>query len=288
MLGPALFPRSLSNQVFSTERCCWCLLGIFTRHERAAFFVADHLHLDNKALRLAVAISASLEIVHDFNGRQHYLPERNRWIERLTARVTGANVNGRWKVIGIDDIADAKCFRIFRNVMLAYYSVNNFRAEVDQAAHEHAIRRSERYALEEREGLSRGYLLEEIALSIRITSWTASTLNIISGSTFRRCSISTAENMTSAHSISPKCPQGTERSGFMSSMAGMAPTTGSSRRRLRAALIQVVELQAQRKASVNHFARRDRRGGKRSHDLRRDRQHHRHCKEDPEYVARTG
>jgi hypothetical protein len=167
MLGPALFPISLSNKVFSTETVLPTLPYIFTRHERVVFFVADHLQIYNKALRLAEGFALS-EILQDFNGRQHYLQERNRWIERLTARITEANVNGRWKVIGTDDIADAKCFRIFRNVMLAYYSVHNFRAEVDKAAHEYAIRRSERYALEEREGLSRGYLLEEIALSVRI------------------------------------------------------------------------------------------------------------------------
>jgi hypothetical protein len=165
--GPALFPISLSNQEFSTEKVLPVLPYIFSRHERVIFLVADHLQIYNKALRLEEGLAFS-EIIQGFNGRQQYLQQRNRWIERLTARMSAANVTGRWNVIGVDDIADGTCFRIFRNVMLAYYSVPAFRIDVHQAAHEHAMRRNERYALEEREGLSRGYLLEEIALSIRI------------------------------------------------------------------------------------------------------------------------
>jgi hypothetical protein len=167
VLGPALFPISLSNQEFSTERVLPVLPYIFARHEIVVFLVADHLQVYNKALRLAEGFALS-EIVQDFSGRHHYLQQRNRWIERLAGRISASNVNERSKVIGVDDIADGRCFRIFRNVMLAYYGVPEFRSDVHQAAHEHAMQRNERYALREREGLSCGYLLEEIALSIRI------------------------------------------------------------------------------------------------------------------------
>lgn len=168
MRDPALFPISLSNQEFSTENVMQALPYIFERHDKVIFLVADHLQIYNKALRLADGLPLK-KIVEDFTINQKYLDQRTKWIERITARISGIGEGpDRWAVIGIDDIADSRCYRIFRNVMLAYYSAVDFRDSIDQAARDHAEQRNDRFPMVQREYLSRGYLLEEVALSLRI------------------------------------------------------------------------------------------------------------------------
>jgi hypothetical protein len=103
----------------------------------------------------------------------------------MTAQMEGSG-HTRWTLIGIDDISDPKCFNIFRNVMLAYYSIPSFRNDVDRSAHSHAQSRESRYPTDTLEHLSRGYLLEEIALSIRVHVRAASMMNITwDGNLFR-------------------------------------------------------------------------------------------------------
>lgn len=167
MDGRALFPISLGNNEFSTDKVAPILPEIFAHHTSVVFLVADQLQLYNKALRIVERIPLG-EIIKDFAARQHYTTERKRWIERLTGRLGDATLPDRWNVIGIEDIADGRCFRIFRNVMLAYYAIPEFRLDVDQAAREHARKHDDRYPIARREQLSRAYLLEEVALSLRV------------------------------------------------------------------------------------------------------------------------
>ena len=85
MLGPALFPISLSNQVFSTEKVLPALPYIFTRHERVVFFVADHLQIYNKALRLAEGKSPAAARERPRRAQARVRPERcgnKRWRRR--------------------------------------------------------------------------------------------------------------------------------------------------------------------------------------------------------------
>lgn len=163
----ALFPISLSNQDFSTDIVLPLLPNLFDRYDHVTFLVADHLQIYNKALRLTEGLVLK-EIIEGFSGGPHYLEQRSRWIAR-TIHSLGASIEDeRWAVLGVDDLADADCFRIFRNVMLAYYAVPAFRHDIDAAASAHAEVRQDKYPLEQRRLLSRGYLLEEIAVSVRI------------------------------------------------------------------------------------------------------------------------
>ena len=163
----ALFPISLNNQAFSTNRVLPALPHVFTRYNEVVFLVADHLQLYNKALRVADGLSLS-RIIREFTTNQHYREQRSKWVQRMTSQMQSSG-HSHWTLIGIDDITDPKCFNIFRNVMLAYYSIPCFRNDVDRSARWHAQQaRNSHYSADRREQLSRGYILEEIALSIRI------------------------------------------------------------------------------------------------------------------------
>lgn len=165
--GRALFPISLSNQGFSTDVVLPLLPELFSAYDHITFLVADHLQIYNKALRITEGVELS-DIIEDFAVGRRYLEQRERWIERAVHSLGLEGAAGRWQVLGVDDVADADCFRIFRNVMLAYYAEPAFRRDVDAAAAAHAEARQDKYPFEQRCLLSRGYLLEEIAVSVRL------------------------------------------------------------------------------------------------------------------------
>jgi hypothetical protein len=165
--GPALFPISLSNQDFSTDVVLPLLADLFARHSQITFLVADHLQIYNKALRLSEGVTLG-EIIEDFATSRRYLDQRRRWVSRTIHNLGLAVEDDRWRVLGVDDVADADGFRIFRNVMLAYYAVPAFRRDVEAAAGAHADVRQDIYPINQRRALSQGYILEEIAVSVRL------------------------------------------------------------------------------------------------------------------------
>jgi hypothetical protein len=163
----ALFPISLSNQDFSSRRIAPALEYVFLRHEHVVFLVADRLQIYNKVLRVYDDVSLS-DLIRDFRQNAHYKEERQKWVERLL-RAQGIEGTGTlWEVQGIDVLADEQCFRIFRNVMLSYYALPAFRQDVNSAARAHAASRHSRFPIEAKFELSKGYILEEVALSVRL------------------------------------------------------------------------------------------------------------------------
>lgn len=95
-----------------------------------------------------------------------YLEQRRTWLERLRKNVKGNVRCEQWTILGVDDVADAACFRILRNVILAFQTVPAFRDDVIDAARRHLVRRDDSSLVSEQ--LSVHYILEEIALSLRL------------------------------------------------------------------------------------------------------------------------
>jgi len=162
----ALFPISVSNQAFSTRRVLPALQALLSSYAEVVIFVADHLQVYNKALQITDGAGLS-KIIGEFGLKQDYREQRIKWIQRMTSRMQGCEAS-HWKLIGVDDITDFKCFNIFRNVMVAYYGVCCFQEDVNRSARYYARSRYPQYPLEIREQLSRAYLLEEIALNVRL------------------------------------------------------------------------------------------------------------------------
>jgi hypothetical protein len=162
----ALFPISVSNQAFSTRRVLPALQAVLSSYAEVVIFVADHLQVYNKALQIADGAGLS-KIIGEFDLKQDYREQRIKWIQRMTSQMSSCEAS-HWKLIGVDDITDFKCFNIFRNVMVAYYGVCRFQDDVNRSAKYYARSRYPQYPIEIREQLSRGYLLEEIALNVRL------------------------------------------------------------------------------------------------------------------------
>jgi hypothetical protein len=168
----ALFPISLSNQRFATAKVEPALRVLAHRHHEIVFLVADQLQLYNKALRVGSGLSYS-EALAAFRANGQYFEERERWIRRLRLRLEKESLAQNWRVVGIADFADGDCFRVFRNVIVAYDSVDAFRVAIEATARQHALERPPEYGTDRAQRLSRSYVLEEIALSVRIRVWEA-------------------------------------------------------------------------------------------------------------------
>lgn len=138
-------------------------------YDEIVFVVADYLQIYNKIMQ-SPDPSTLPSVLKGFRERQQHIRQRRRWLERLRQRLNPmAHENcPRWTVLSVEDVTDCRCFRIFRNVMLAYYAIDDFREDVAADAHRHASSRRGDFPLHIGERLSTGYLLEELALSVRI------------------------------------------------------------------------------------------------------------------------
>lgn len=163
----ALFPISLNNQRFSTENVVVAYNSISSEYDNITFVIADQLQLYNKALRVNKEYSVS-NVLYDFRKKTNYFEERKIWLERLRIKVNNSNLR-TWEIISIDDIVeDATTFTIFRNILVAYYSDEIFSNDIKHFANNFAIKKNTNYSFDKVLQLSIGYLLEEIALSIKL------------------------------------------------------------------------------------------------------------------------
>lgn len=131
------------------------------------FFVADRLQIYNKILDASDTQSYG-PIIREFGLSSHYFCERKKWIEKMISKLSCSVGADQWRILGVKDVADNACLTIFRNVMLIYYSIEDFRADVNVAARLHASVRQDRGSELQRQYLARGYLLDEISVSIRL------------------------------------------------------------------------------------------------------------------------
>lgn len=162
----ALFPISLNNQIFSTERVINAINNITTNYDSMTFIIADQLQLYNKALKIDKNNTLGM-ILGDFSEKTNYYEERKKWIDRLKVKVNDS-VCKEWDIISVNDIADNKTYNILRNILLAYYSVDDFKNDIKHYASEFAHKKNTNYNFDKAMSLARGYLLEEFALSIRL------------------------------------------------------------------------------------------------------------------------
>ena len=163
----ALFPISLNNQRFSTENVVEAYNNINSKYENITFIIADQLQLYNKALRVNNEYSVS-NVLSDFRKKTNYFEERKVWLERLKMKVNNSILR-EWEILSIDDIVeDSTTFTIFRNILVAYYSDEQFANDIKHYAYDFAYQKNTNYTFEKVLQLSTGYLLEEIALNIKL------------------------------------------------------------------------------------------------------------------------
>jgi hypothetical protein len=162
-----LVPISLNAQRFSTSNMTKYVFPELSELCETWFFVPDEIQIFNKMGHVADGRSFA-SALFDFKSKRNYVEERRLWLEAM--RRDGAVLLNHcgWKVLGVSDIADSMYSRIRRNVTIAYCTLQKIRDDVDGTALYYATQRYAGSASHPEIALSRTYVLDEIALSVRL------------------------------------------------------------------------------------------------------------------------
>jgi tRNA-dependent cyclodipeptide synthase len=167
----ALFAISLSNERFSTEFVVPAVDSLLDRYDEITFLIADKLQLYNSALRFYATLghNADGQRVRPFDAESRLsstLNERKRWLNRVREHAGAKATHVKWNILSVEDISDSRAFAILRRVNILLGIDQHFRADIRGAALDYAARHQqfpETAAL-----LSEKYIIEEIALSVRL------------------------------------------------------------------------------------------------------------------------
>ncbi len=162
----ALLPISLGNQRFSSRNLEVAVQALPTDVSALTFLIADSLQLYNR-VSMVERGEQYAEILKRYRYLNSESADRKRWLRRLRSRVADTSRYSRWAVKSAADYADNHLMEIFRNVLLAFHTVSQFRRDVEEAAKSYYLtRRTPPTATDLR--LSELYIVEEIALNVRV------------------------------------------------------------------------------------------------------------------------
>lgn len=165
----ALFPISLSNQRFSTALVVPAIDSLVDKYDEVLFLIADRLQVYNRA----IGFSDNLHTRSKFEGFRKMVrltgtfEERRRWLDKVKIQLGERAIAIKWRIESIDAIADAKAFEILRNIDILFGVDRKFRLDVQESANDFALRHPE-HLRSVASLLSTRYILEELALSIRM------------------------------------------------------------------------------------------------------------------------
>ena len=163
-----LFPISLGNNLFSTERVLSGLHTIPEAYDEIVFIIADQIQLFNRALGVRDGSSLDDTIQRFYSGRTLF-EQRRIWLDRLKKELSDSSNFPIWRIYGLDDIADQMFARIYRNVLIMYHTIPQFQIDLDNEARGHLSKRLGAVnSTDENVKLSASYILEEIAASVRL------------------------------------------------------------------------------------------------------------------------
>jgi hypothetical protein len=161
----ALFPISVDSERFTTSRVIPALQAFVPQFQQVIVLIADGLHLYNKVQNVSDGRSLS-NAIQDFKVKSAYFEQRRKWIDQVCAKMVVSH-KIEWRVLNIDAVTDEVFYPIYRNVIIAFNTIDPFRHDVQEAAKAHALKTT---ALPFAQGvrLSEAYILEEIAVNLRI------------------------------------------------------------------------------------------------------------------------
>lgn len=163
----AVFPISVDNSRFTTTLFSKLLGSVAAEYDRVVFLVADQLQLYNKAAEVNGHKSLK-DVLAEFAEKNLYFEERKKWLEKIIRESGSDAAESKWLFWKLADIADHKFHEVFRNVLLAYQTVPAFRKDVEKAAEDYCSKKSVRISTLIERRLSEAYILEEIAVNVRL------------------------------------------------------------------------------------------------------------------------
>jgi hypothetical protein len=165
--GPriALFPVSLDSKLFRTSIARPALDAIVQDYDHILFLITDSLQIYNKIWsKKQRSVSAAFAEFDQL--RQSYLAERMQWIARLERQV-GAH-SSEWAVRSSYEYMDADFWKVYQRIVTLHCLSRELREDIERSAVRHVIKQGQVRASRATKRLSEAYILEEMALSIRV------------------------------------------------------------------------------------------------------------------------
>jgi len=163
----ALFPISLDSTSFRTSVVVPALKPICKDYEEILFLIADSLQVYNKASAVGTLESLRTVLENFENLRNEYLSQRSKWLARLR-KMADPEGAVKWRVVSFYDFMDKEFWGVYRRVLLAFHTLDPLHRDIEQTAREHREKRQSLGKPEMEQRLSEAYVLEEIALNIRV------------------------------------------------------------------------------------------------------------------------
>jgi len=160
-----LFPISIANRTFSTENVRQGLANLPPYVSKVTFLVADWLQLYNKVNNCSQTATLG-SIIRDYNKRNKDLEYRHKWLEKLLESSHNLTIPS-YEIFGMEHYFDAAYANVFRNINILKSVDKRFSRDITNAANlffSTGNKVKNDVALK----LSEQYILEEIALNIRI------------------------------------------------------------------------------------------------------------------------
>jgi len=163
-----LFPISLNNNIFSTERVLFGLNTIPEYYDELVFIIADQIQLYNRSFSVCNGNSFDETIKKFYSGRTLF-EQRSTWLSKLKNEFGSSNNFPVWTIYGFDDIADQMFTRIYRNIIIMYHTIPEFKKDIDNEALNHVSSYSGTANITDvNTKLSVSYIIEELAASVRL------------------------------------------------------------------------------------------------------------------------
>jgi len=169
--GRMLFPISVGNRRFSFDRVRSALRPLLSgQYSECVFLIADQLHLYNKVRHVASGQELG-KALNQFRTRNRELETRKAWLRNLEESFRREGDSKSWTIISSNDVSDVNYAHVHRRLLAAFSAVRSFRDEIQSTARTFL---SNRFGDEVNETwcrLSEYYLIEELALNVRVRIW---------------------------------------------------------------------------------------------------------------------
>lgn len=163
----ALFGISLDNPLYSTARMRAGLIEGLREFDEVVFLIADSLQIYNHVSK-NVGDSMAMSSIDWSAPHSQYFAERTIWLNKIRTRLPEWPDDQKWTIAGVNSVADKKAFQIQRSVRILYAVDATFRSDVIDNAKKFAERGLDSKTFESRVSLSILYILEEIALNVKL------------------------------------------------------------------------------------------------------------------------
>jgi hypothetical protein len=165
----ALFPISVDSNDFTSEITVSALKHITANYECIVFMIADSLQIYNKAKQIISGKPFEL-IIKEFRERNKYFEERIKWLDKISGQLDVKPNANTWEYIKAESMCDKYFYRIYKLLVINYHTDETFKSDIEKAAVSHL--RKHKAEFDKRElYLNTLYIIEEIALNLRIKLW---------------------------------------------------------------------------------------------------------------------